>query len=251
MATLFDRRLLASSVFSLTAAALIAACGGGGGGSPVALEQAAAAQKTPALPLSLPVPARAVTEEKLAGQKASPSAPEAKSNGSAARSKLYIVQLAEDPVVAYKGGIAGYAATKPNKGSKLDPNSTAVTRYMGYLTSRQDAVLTAAGGSARKAYNYGYVFNGFAAELTDAQAAKLAQTQGVLSVSKDQARTLDTSSTPAFLGLSGDSGFWKTTGATGEGVVIGIVDGGIWPEHLSFSDRVGTNGNASKDGKID
>jgi hypothetical protein len=92
------------------------------------------------------------------------------------------------------------------------------------------------------------VFNGFAAELTAEQAAKLAQTKGVLAVTKDEARSLDTSSTPDFLGLTAPGGAWSQT--KGEGVIIGIVDGGIWPESLSFSDRTGANGNASKDGKL-
>ena len=43
---------------------------------------------------------------------------------------------------------------------------------------------------------------------------------------------------------------WTTTGAKGENVIIGIVDGGAWPEHPSFSDRTGVNGNFSKDGKL-
>jgi len=159
----------------------------------------------------------------------------------------YIVQLAEDPVTAYKGGIKGYRATAPRKGQKLDPNSPTVIAYMAYLTSRQDAVLASVGGG-KKLYNYGYVFNGFAAELTPAQAQKLAQTKGVLAVSKDEARTLDTSSTPDFLGLTASGGAWSQV--KGEGVIIGIVDGGIWPESLSFSDRTGTNGNATKDGKL-
>ncbi len=61
---------------------------------------------------------------------------------------------------------------------------------------------------------------------------------------------MDTSSTPSFLGISGAGGFWNTTGATGENIIIGMVDSGIWPEHLSFSDRTGANGNASKEGKL-
>jgi subtilisin family serine protease len=161
----------------------------------------------------------------------------------------YIVQLAEAPVSAYRGGIKGLPATRPGKGQKIDPNSPAVVNYMAFLESRQNEVLAAVGGG-RKLHSYGYVFSGFAAELTAEQAAKLAQTKGVLAVTKDEARNLDTATTPAFLGLTGAGGFWATTGAKGENVIIGIVDGGVWPESLSFSDRTGMNGNATKDGKL-
>jgi subtilisin family serine protease len=161
----------------------------------------------------------------------------------------YIVQLADMPVSAYQGGIQGLQATKPQKGQKIDPNSPAVVSYKAYLTAQQDKAMASVGAS-KKLYNYGYVFNGFAAELTAAQAQKLAQRPGVLAVTKDQIRRRDTTSTPAFLGLSGPTGFWASN-ATGENVVIGIVDSGIWPQHPSFYDRVGSNGNASKDGKLD
>jgi len=179
------------------------------------------------------------------------AAPSADSKAAAKKftNNAYIVQLAEQPVTAYKGGIKGYGATKPKAGQKIDPNSPRVVNYMSYLESRHDAVLASAGGG-KKLYSYGYVFNGFAAELSPAQAEKLAATKGVLSVTKDEARELDTSSTPAFLGLSGSDGLWATTGAKGENVIIGIVDGGAWPEHPSFSDRTGVNGNATKDGKL-
>ena len=162
----------------------------------------------------------------------------------------YIVQLAEMPVSAYQGGIRGYNSTKPNKGQKLNPNHPAVVSYMGYLASRHDYVMARVGAS-KKLYSYGYVFNGFAAELTPGQAQSLAAEPGVLAVSKDEARALDTATTPAFLGLAGPAGFWNRTGAKGEGVIIGIVDGGVWPEHPSFSDRTGLNGNGSQDGKLD
>lgn len=166
----------------------------------------------------------------------------------APKNNAYIVQLAEQPVAAYTGGIAGYAATKPRKGQKVNPNDPQVARYMGYLATRQDSLLGAAGGG-KKLYNYSYVFNGFAAELTEAQAQKLALTPGVLAVSKDDIRQMDTASTPTFLGLTGPDGFWATK-ASGENVIIGIVDSGAWPEHPSLSDRTGENGNGTKDGKL-
>lgn len=224
---------------SVIAAALLAACGGGGDTpAPVASVR----QLTSAQPMSAPLAADTVTS--------APASTDGKVRSGLARgnNNVYIVQLAEAPVTAYTGGIKGLPATKPRKGQKIDPNSPAVVNYMVHLAARQDAVLNGVGGG-RKLYNYGYVFNGFAAELTAAQAARLAVARGVMAVTKDEARALDTSSTPAFLGLSAPGGIWSK--ATGENVIIGMVDSGIWPEHPSFSDRTGVNGNATQDGKLD
>jgi len=165
----------------------------------------------------------------------------------------YIVRMSEDPVVAYKGGINGLQATKPNRGQKIDPNSPKVVEYVAYLDSRHDEALFGAGGG-RKLYDYRYSFNGFAAELSEEQAAKMAAAPGVLSVSRDELVQADTSSTPTFLGLDAPGGLWDQLGgfgSAGDGIIIGVVDSGIWPESLSFSDRTGVNGNATKDGKLD
>jgi subtilisin family serine protease len=164
--------------------------------------------------------------------------------------RAWIVRLAEQPVTAYDGSIRGYAATKPAKGQKIDPLDPKVVRYKDYLESRHDTLMGAV-GATKKLYSYGYVFNGFAAELSPEQAEKLAGMPGVLSVQPDELRQLDTATTPSFLGLSGPTGVWQQLGVQGENVIIGIVDGGVWPEHPSFSDRTGTNGNGTQDGKLD
>ena len=80
--------------------------------------------------------------------------------------------------------------------------------------------------------------------MTAAQANKMATQPGVLAVAADEKLTLDTSSTPAFLGLDGPGGLWDSwrRRQAGEDVIIGIIDGGIWPESLSFADRVDGNG---------
>ena len=172
----------------------------------------------------------------------------------------YIVQMLADPVVAYDGGVAGLAATKPAKGQKIDPNSNKVQRYADHLKGAHSSALAKAGGG-QKLYDYVYSFNGFSAELTSAQATALEKQEGVVAVSKDELQTLDTSSTPAFLGLdaAAPNGLWSKLGGptagksgvgAGENVIVGIIDGGIWPEHPSVSDRVGVNGNATTDGKL-
>ena len=165
----------------------------------------------------------------------------------------YIVQMAAAPVVAYEGGIKGLKATAPKNGQKIDPYSPEVTAYVGYLNASHDAALNSVGGG-KKIYDYNYSFNGFSAVLSPEQAAKLATTPGVQAVTPDEMQTVDTSSTPTFLGLDAPGGLWDQLGGVGnagEGIIIGVVDSGIWPESLSFTDRIGTNGNGTQDGKLD
>ncbi|HEX9259442.1 MAG TPA: S8 family serine peptidase, partial [Acidimicrobiales bacterium] len=178
---------------------------------------------------------------------------QARSSGTAQVSKsMYIVQLADAPAVAYTGGVPGLKATKPAAGKKIDPLSTDVVKYVSYLTGKHDAAIKAVGGG-RKLYSYAYSYNGFAAELSAGAAAKLQSLAGVVAVSRNETYQVDTSSTPEFLGLTDTGGLWDQLGgvdSAGDGVIVGIVDGGIWPEHPSFSDRTGVNGNATKDGKL-
>ncbi len=156
----------------------------------------------------------------------------------------YIVQMREAPAAVYKGGVAGYKATAAKAGQKINPLAPDVVRYSDYLKGRHDAALRSV-GNGQKLYSYTFSFNGFAAKLTVEQAAAMAKQEGVVSVSEDEALQMDTSSTPAFLGLDAPNGLWNQLGGlgdkknsgAGEGIIIGMVDSGIWPESKSFSDR--------------
>jgi len=166
---------------------------------------------------------------------------------------IYIIQMIGDPVVAYEGGIKGLRATKPKKGKKINPNSKRVVDYVGHLNARHANALNKVGGG-QKVYDYQYSFNGFSAKLSHGQAKKMQSVDGVVAVRADEPLILDTATTPDFLELTAPGGLWDQlggVGSSGEDVIIGMVDGGVWPESLSFTDRTGTNGNASKDGKLD
>src|SRR5829696_6479238 len=151
-------------------------------------------------------------------------------------SDVYIVLLEEAPVAVYPGGISGYSATKPAAGKKLDRTNADVQKYANYLNSRHDAVAKSVG--ATPMYDYAYSLNGFAAALTKGQVATLRATKGVVSVERDALKQPDTDNTPTFLGLNAGGGIWSQLGGqsqAGEGVIIGVVDTGVWPEHPSLS----------------
>ena len=148
----------------------------------------------------------------------------------------YIVVMQLDPVIAYEGGIKNLKATKPGKGQKINPNSAHVRKYSQFLNKSHDDVLNAAGlGTAAKLHDYNIALNGFAARMTHAQATKIASMKGVERVIPDELRQPMTDNSPTFLGLDGPAGPWLK-GYDGEGVVVGVIDNGIWPEHASFAD---------------
>jgi subtilisin family serine protease len=148
----------------------------------------------------------------------------------------YIAVMAADPVVAYEGETKGLPATKPGKGGKVNPNSAHVKKYEKFLTDKHNEALKAAGASPnQKVHDYVYALNGFSAFLTKAQAAELTKQPGVVLVLPDEMRYPDTDSAGEFLGLTAPGGAYLK-GYDGEGVVVGIIDTGIWPEHPSFAD---------------
>jgi hypothetical protein len=148
----------------------------------------------------------------------------------------YIVTLADEAAATYQGGLSGLAATQARSGAQLDADAAPVVEYTDYLKQQQEEVAASVGADI--AYSYSLTVNGFSADLTAAQAAKLSSDRAVASVEPD--RIYHPTSTPAadFLGLTGPDGVWAKTGGqekAGEGAVIGVIDTGIAPENPSFA----------------
>ncbi len=168
--------------------------------------------------------------------------------------QTYIVQLADEPAASYSGTLSGYTATRPAAGTRFNAGSANVRAYHAYLDTQQRSV-TSLVARAPILARYKTAYNGFAARLTAAEVATLKASPLVVDVVADEARKLETISTSKFLGLTAPGGLWSQTAAglavKGENIIIGIVDGGIWPENPSFFDRVdGTGAPVSSGGSL-
>lgn len=148
----------------------------------------------------------------------------------------YVVVLTEKPAATYEGGTSGMAATAPEEGEELRVQSSDVRKYREHLRDRQEDV--AGTVDAEPDQQYTVTLNAFSATLSGDQAAKLRGNPRVLAVVEDKALHLDTYISPEFLGLSGGGGVWDRLGgpdSAGDGVVVGVLDSGIWPENPSFA----------------
>lgn len=133
-------------------------------------------------------------------------------------SKSYIVVLQRDDIGNSSSRLAA---------SSADSNS---------LEAEHDKSLEDAGASAdAKVHDYAFAFNGYSAILTQDQVDAIKLQKDTILVMEDQMRYPQTDSSAEFLGLTVRGGAYDS-GYTGEGVVVGVIDTGIWPEHPSFAD---------------
>jgi len=179
----------------------------------------------------------------------------------------YIVQLADPPLVAYRGGLPGLAATAPRPGdpsageagapaagsasatdsdapfTRVRPDllGRAAIDYRAYLRERQAAAeraIQAVAPGARALYHYDVAFNGLTLRLDPIAAAQVRQIPGVVAVTaEEQVRPLMDASLP----IIGAPAAWadpRVGGRSmgGRGVRIAVIDSGITATHPMYED---------------
>ncbi|KAF4404123.1 hypothetical protein G4B88_014579 [Cannabis sativa] len=89
-------------------------------------------------------------------------------------------------------------------------------------------------------YSYRHGFSGFAAKLTESQVEKIAGLPGVIRVIPNQLHSVQTTRSWDYLGLSPQSSSKSNLlhdANLGDGVIIGLLDTGIWPESVILNDE--------------
>lgn len=154
----------------------------------------------------------------------------------------YIVVLKDAPAATYRGGIAGLKPTSPRATNqkKLNLKSADSQAYLQYLDQERETTLSKIEVQLKRRPNvrfeYRLALNGFAAEMTLAEALQVAALPEVARVVPDWIEYKQTDSGPRWMGAAG---IWDgtTPGPTkGDSVLVGIIDTGINTNHPSFAD---------------
>jgi hypothetical protein len=151
-----------------------------------------------------------------------------------------MIKLDYDSIAAYQGNLPGLAATSPSvTGQPLSGRSTAERRYERFAAGHEaqfEAELAQTVPQADVGQSLRTVYGGVAATVPANQIEDVLAISNVVAVQQDRLLQLETDSSPAFIGAPT---MYDALGATpsdaGEGVIFGVLDSGMWPEHPSMA----------------
>ena len=167
---------------------------------------------------------------------APPASTDAVAAGAVLDKTSAIVVLKALPLATYDGRVPGYAKTRPGSG-KLNPNSAAAKKYLGYLRTKHTAFakwLQTNVPSAKITSQYFTTLNAVAVKLNGAAIGKLAKNADVLSVEYNALYRPDMSESHKLINAAGA---WAAAGGradAGRGVKVGIIDSGVDYRHPFF-----------------
>ena len=146
---------------------------------------------------------------------------------------IVIVQLSDPDLVSYRGGISGLAATAPSAAGRgrFNPNSAASRAYAAHLVQQQQDFVSSAvrlSPGAQVVATYKAAINGVALRLPASDALELRSLPGVARIYLNEIHKPTTDVSPDFIGATD---VWAQLGGqsqAGEGVIIGVLDTGLW-----------------------
>ncbi len=151
-----------------------------------------------------------------------------------------MVKLDLDSVASYAGGVEGLAPTSPAAtGKSLERNATAVKAYTKHAhkvlgTAARDIERSVPAAQVGDSFTSAY--GGLSVKLPADKAKDLLAVPGVVAVQADSLERTLTDASPQFVGATK---VWPSLGGprkAGQGVLVGVLDSGVWPEHPSFVD---------------
>lgn len=159
----------------------------------------------------------------------------------------YIVQLNDEPMATYNGGIPGLAATSAPKNrsvigkGRVSVKTQNAAQYQNYLETKQNTLLSraqTAGANIAVKQRFTVASNAMLVEMTEQDARLLSQQAGVKRITPNRVFELRTDRGPEFIGAKS---VWRgedpSTGlaAKGEGMLVGVIDTGINTDHPAFA----------------
>jgi subtilisin family serine protease len=161
-------------------------------------------------------------------------------NSTSAKQVRVVVKLDYDSLSAYRGGIKGLPGTSPSvTGKRLDPSSANSAKYLKHVTTVEDTFLAAMRDkvpSAKAGQKLRTVYGGMSLSVQANQARDLLKLPGVAAVQQDNPRQMLTDSSGEFIGAPTIYNQLGGSAKSGQGIIVGILDSGVWPEHPSFAD---------------